>query len=103
MYVSKDSIEYKGRDYPCVEVSLTRDEGARHYVSRFYMFADEELLHDMEDAEGVEADLFKGRAKDIDCAIDYYMDGQTCERYCAGEIPDEVMKVKAARKILEWA
>lgn len=102
MDIKKDTITYRGREYPCADIALTEAEAAGHDMQQGFTFADEGLLRDMMAAEGIDPSGFTGEARDIDLAVDYYMDDGTCGRYCAGEIPDPVMKVKVAREILSW-
>lgn len=102
MEITKDTIMYRGKDYPCVSIELTEEESGRHFESQSKTFADVELW-DAIPASGKweETDMSDGE-NDVDSCIDFYMDDQTCARFYRGEIPVNEMKVKVARAILSW-
>lgn len=105
MEIKKDSIMYRGKDYPCISIELTPEEADKRNESQSKVFADKELWKIIEKNEkrGIweETDNSDGE-NDVDGIVDFYMDGQTCKRFCDGLIPKNVMKVKVARAILSW-
>lgn len=102
MDITKDTIAYRGKDYPCVSIELTEEEADKHFESQSKVFADEELWNDISNSGKWEETGNSDGENDVDGIVDFYMDNQTCAHFCNGEISTNAMKVKVARIILSW-
>lgn len=102
MDITKDTITFRGKDYPCVSIELTEEESDKHFESQGKVFADEELWDDISNSGRWEETNNSDGEADVDGIVDFYMDNQTCARFCKGEISENEMKVKVARTILSW-
>lgn len=102
MEIKKDTILYRGKEYPCVVIELTSEEADKHFESDTKVFADEELWDLISKSDRWEETDNSDGEEDVDGLVDFYMDERTCARFCGGLIPVSVMKIKVARIILSW-
>lgn len=99
MKLTKTSITYKGKKYPCIEIHYSqRDMKALDEDLEYRTFASRELADDM----GYDDSKWDKETANIDDQIDYYMATGEVERFHEGKTKVADMKAEIKDIVKNW-
>jgi hypothetical protein len=92
MEILKDTIRYRGNDYPCVTIDFSDEEQNAYCIASEEVFADETLWDLISSNDKWEENGNNDGEEDVDGEIAYYMNDRMCERFCNDEISLEEIR-----------